>query len=105
MKYIILATMALTSVNVIGATAKYCNEIERFRIWATGSDTNGIWVEYKENPAACPGGFYLPHVADNKDYAFSFLLSEKAQGNKVCMQVITDIMISSRCKINYVYNP
>lgn len=97
--------MVFASFNVIADTAKYCDEIKRFRIWATGSDTNGIWIEYKDNPEACPGGFYLPHIADNKDYTVSFLLSEKAQGNRVCMQVITDSMISNRCKINYVYNP
>ena len=85
--------------------AKYCDEIKRFRIWVTGSSTNGVWIEYEDNPSACPGGFYLPHESDNKDLVMSFLLAEKAQKNKVCMQVITTTMISNRCKVNYVYNP
>ena len=105
MKYIIVFTMLFLSTSAMADYIKKCGEIERFRIWVTGSDTYGFWVEYENNPESCPGGFYLPHVADNKDYVVSFLLAEKAQKHKICMQVDPEDKISNRCRINYVYNP
>jgi hypothetical protein len=105
MKYILFGVVFLFCSTVNANMAKYCGDIKTFRIWATGSDSNGIWVEYESNPSTCPGGFYLPHQSDNKDYVVSFLLAEKAQKNRVCMQVFTSTMISNRCKVNYVYSP
>lgn len=105
MKKLIFLLLIIMSASVSADLAKYCGDIKRFRIWAGGSDTYGIWVEYENNPSTCDGGFYLPHESDNKDYVVSFLLSEKAQNNRVCMQVRTDLKISNRCRVNYVYNP
>ncbi|WP_204378514.1 hypothetical protein [Agaribacterium haliotis] len=103
----LLIFLLFVSANTIATSNKYCDEIQRLRIWAQGSDQYGIWVEYQENPAACSGGFFVKHDANNKDLLVSFLLAEKAQGNKVCIQAITDesTMINGRCRVNYVYNP
>ena len=105
MRALIFVIFMLASGIASADTAKYCDQIERFRIWANGSDTYGVWVEYGSHPETCPGGFYLPHESANKHYVMSFLLAEKAQGNTVCMQVVTTSVISGRCKVNYVYNP
>ncbi|MGP0171772.1 hypothetical protein ACSVIJ_07800 [Pseudomonas sp. NCHU5208] len=105
MRYLTFLFLALLSTSTFAELASYCGQVERFRIWAAGSDTYGIWVEYKANPGACPSGFYLPHQSDNKSYVMSFLLAEKAQGNKICMQVVSSEVLYGRCKINYVYNP
>jgi len=105
MKFFYLFILLILPVSSLADSAKFCDEIERFRIWANGSDTYGIWVEYKTNPEACPGGFFIQHLAENKNYVMSFLLAEKAQNNRVCIQAITDDMNSNRCRLNYAYNP
>lgn len=105
MRKAIIFMALFSALNAYGATEKFCDEIRRFRVWSGGSDTNGIWVELNKNPEACPGGFWLQHAGQNKDYVMSFLLAEKAQGNKVCIQAVTSALIGNRCRINQVYNP
>ncbi|WP_370979951.1 hypothetical protein [Agaribacterium sp. ZY112] len=105
MKFISAFLFLFLSFQSVADTQKFCGPIDTFRIWANGNDTYGIWVEYEENPSLCPGGFYLKHDSNNKDYVMSFLLAEKAQNNRVCIQAVTSSMNGSRCRINYVYNP
>jgi len=105
MKKIIFILFVFMSASAVSETQKFCDEIQRFRIWAGGSDKYGIWVEYKTNPQACPGGFYLKHGTSNKSYVLSFLLAEKAQNNRVCIQTVTSDMIGNRCRLNYAYIP
>lgn len=93
------------SCSAIADLKKYCDTIERFRIWAQGSDSYGVWVEFEPNPPACPGGFYVKHSANNKDLIMSFLLAEKAQNNRICLQASTANVSGNRCRLNYVYNP
>ncbi|MEC4726880.1 hypothetical protein HWQ46_15110 [Shewanella sp. D64] len=88
------------------AAENFCGEVQRLRTWATGSDTYGIWVEYKANPSQCPGGFYIPHEGTNKDYVFSIALAAKMAKESVCIQVYSySTNIQNRCRINYIMNP
>jgi hypothetical protein len=108
MKKIFLTVSILFLSNAVLAQAKlYCGEVERLRVWANGSNTYGIWVEYKSNPEACSGGFFLPHVSANKDHLYSLILSSKATKERVCIQTYpenSDWIIGGRCKINYAMN-
>lgn len=95
----------LLPVSATAETKKFCDEIQRFRIWAGGSDTYGVWVEFKNNPTDCAGGFYIKHDVSNKNIITSFLMAEKAQNHRVCVQVVTHEKIVDRCRLNYAYNP
>lgn len=105
MKGLLVLFFFFFSVSVTAELKKYCDDIKRFRIWPGGSDTYGIWVEFEPNPAACPGGFYIPNNANNKALTLSFLMAEKAQNNKVCVQAHLSNMEGNRCRLNYAYNP
>lgn len=85
------------------AAENHCGDIKRIRTWANGTDSYGVWVEYKSNPATCSGGFYLQHEATNKQFIFSMLLAAKHGSSPVCIQVYShDADIGNRCRINYV---
>ncbi|MEN3157332.1 hypothetical protein ABC502_02995 [Alkalimonas sp. NCh-2] len=105
MKRLTLAlAMLFVSSDVLAQPVMACGEVERLRVWASGSDEYGIWVEYKSNPQPCPGGFFLPHAATNKDFVYSLILSAKAAGDKICIQTYPERpawKIGSRCRINY----
>ena len=80
-----------------------CGDIKRTRVWAHGGDTYGVWIEYKSNPPQCPGGFYVPHGAVNKDLVYSTVLAAKMASEAVCIQVINhDTDIANRCRLQYV---
>lgn len=103
-KVMLVLAMLSASSGALAQPINYCGEVERLRVWAKGSDTYGIWVEYKSNPQACLGGFFLPHVSANKDYLYSLILSAKAAKDKICIQTYPenpDWKIAGRCKINY----
>ncbi|ACA85779.1 hypothetical protein [Shewanella woodyi] len=103
----IITLVGLLLVSSISqAVENHCGEVQRLRVWAGGSDTYGIWVEYKANPSQCPGGFYIPHGANNKDYVFSIALAAKMAKESVCIQVYSHSTdIQNRCRINYIMNP
>lgn len=85
------------------AAENHCGDIGRLRTWAEGSDSYGVWVEFKSNPSACSGGFYLQHQVSNKQLIFSMLLAAKHANSRMCIQVYShDTDISNRCRINYV---
>lgn len=105
MKKLSLIFILLLSMPASATVQNFCDEIRRFRIWAHGSDTYGIWVEFKANPEQCPGGFYITHASNNKDHVLSFLLAEKAQNNQVCIQAAINELNGNRCRLNYAYNP
>jgi len=103
-----LFLLCVISTPAISQPSNYCGDVKRMRVWAKGSDTYGIWVEFSSNPEACPGGFYMPHTAANKQYAYSLILAAKAAKEKVCIQTYpnaSDWKIGSRCQINYVMHP
>lgn len=105
MKKIIMATiLSLFATDVFSQAVNLCGEIKRLRVWANGSDNHGIWVEYASNPNQCPGGFYLAHSTENKDYLYSLLLAAKASKENICIQTYPETsgwMIGNRCKVNY----
>ena len=83
----------------------HCGKIKTMRTWAQGSDHYGIWVEYENNPAQCPGGFYLQHEASNKQFVYSYLLAHKMSQENVCIQVYSHSSdIGNRCRLHYVFN-
>jgi hypothetical protein len=100
-KFLMLIGMAFSFVSLANPIT-LCGEINKMRIWVNGSDTYGVWVEYINNPSACPGGFYLPQEGNNKDKAYSFLLASKAAKSPICIQTYESAKISNRCKIHYV---
>lgn len=93
------------SAQTYAQATNLCGEIQRLRVWPNGGDHYGIWVEYKENPSQCPGGFYIKQDSNNKDVAVSMLLTARAMKERICVQVISGDMIGSRCRLNYVMNP
>lgn len=105
MKYILFViTIALAApLYAVESLGIACGEIQRLRTWASGSDTYGIWVEYKSNPQNCEGGFYVPHNSSNRELVFSMALAAKASNQKMCIQ-IGDLSsnIGNRCVINYI---
>lgn len=80
----------------------YCGEIKSMRTWASGSDTYGIWFEYKVNPDDCSSGFYVAHEASNKNYVFSQALAAKTTNAPVCIQTSLEYKISEMCKLNSI---
>ncbi|QDO85849.1 hypothetical protein FM037_24545 [Shewanella psychropiezotolerans] len=56
----IIILFSLIMPVITQAAENHCGDIQRLRVWAGGSDTYGIWVEYKTNPSQCAGGFYIP---------------------------------------------
>lgn len=104
MRIIVTFILVVLSEGLLAA-GNHCGDIRRIRTWADGTDAYGVWVEYKRNPAACPGGFYLRHQATNKEFVFSMLLAAKHANSPVCIQVYShDTDISNRCRIHYVAN-
>jgi len=106
MKKIITMLIVLFTVTPVYADWIYpCGDIERMRTWANGNDTYGIWIEYKNNPSSCSGGFYVRHAATNKNLVFSMVLAAKTAGQRICIQTNPLYnMIGSRCLVNYVYH-
>ena len=105
MKWPIIAVgvfASLISGFSFGANANYCGEVQRTRVWANGSDTYGIWIEYKNNPESCSGGFYIKNSATNKQYVYSTVLAAKAASQEICIQVNIGNEIGNRCQLNYV---
>jgi len=84
------------------ANEMHCGNIKTMRIWAGGSDTYGVWIEYDNNPTSCPGGFYVKHSADNKELVYSLALASKMAGQKVCIQTNIGVDIGNRCQLNYI---
>ena len=105
MKYIlsIVAILSAAPLQAIEDLGTACDEIQRIRVWASGSDTYGLWIEYKSNPQNCEGGFYVPHNADNKELVFSMALAAKAANQRTCIQIGNLAnTIGNRCIINYI---
>lgn len=103
-KLTLTVILVLMSAETLAQAVSLCGEVERFRVWASGSGNNNIWVEYKSNPSQCPGGFYMAHGAENKDHLFSLLLAAKATNEEVCIQTYPTTAgwtVDGRCKINY----
>ena len=99
----LFSPLTSTALSDYGAA---CGDVKRLRVWANGSDKYGIWLEFENNPSACPGGFYIPHSGDNKQYVFSLALAAKAAGDKVCVQIRgLDDNIQNRCVLNYIRHP
>lgn len=88
--------------SVWASTANFFGDIERIRTWAGGSDTYGIWVEFEQNPTACPNGFFMLHQQDNKELVYSFLLASSFAGRRVGIQALTHEMSGGKCRVNYV---
>lgn len=102
MRIIVIFLLLVLSEGLLAAE-NHCGDIRRIRTWADGTDSYGVWVEYKSNPATCSGGFYLQHQATNKQLIFSMLLAAKHANSRVCIQVYShDTDISDRCRIHYV---
>ncbi|GAB1624097.1 hypothetical protein AAOGI_41470 [Agarivorans albus] len=104
MKYFSTIVLSLMTLNAFAVT-NHCGEIKRLRTWVNGSDTYGVWVEFKANPQRCPGGFYMPQTGNNRDLVYSTVLASKMANQKICFQVHDAYGdISNRCKINYVFH-
>jgi len=86
LKLILSLIFAIVASNVF-AGANHCGDVQRMRTWANGSDTYGVWVEYKTNPQQCAGGFYLQHDVSNKELVYSTLLAAKMANQRICIQV------------------
>lgn len=100
----VIALLCFSSVSQ--AAENFCGEVQRLMTWAEGSDTYGIWVQFKSNPSQCANGFYIPHAANNKDYVFSIALAARMARESVCIQVLSHSQdIGNRCRINYIMNP
>lgn len=94
--------LTLFSANSFAAQ-NFCGEVKRMRVWANGSDTYGVWAEFKVNPSQCPGGFYLNHNATNKQFVYSLILAAKASNQRICFQVYdVNSKVGNRCRIHYV---
>lgn len=105
MKKVLTVLLLIISSNAF-AVASHCGDIQRMRTWVNGSDTYGVWVEFKKNPSSCAGGFYLPQTGNNRDMVYSTALAAKMANQKICFQVHDSYGdISKRCKINYIYHP
>ncbi|MFA0812150.1 hypothetical protein [Microbulbifer epialgicus] len=105
MKYVLFIVVFLVAASSYATEAlgTACGEIQRLRTWAEGSDTYGVWIEYKSNPENCEGGFYIPHNSNNKELVFSMALAAKASGQKMCIQFRNlENKIEDRCVINYI---
>lgn len=102
LKKIILVVGLMASSSAFANYVNYCGEINKMYTWANGGDAYGVWVQLKENPSACTGGFYLSHEASNKQLVYSFLLSSKVAKLPICIQTHSTQKIANRCKINYV---
>lgn len=94
--------VSLSSGPSIAANEIYCGEVQRTRVWAQGSDTYGIWIEYKDNPQACAGGFFIKNDADHKNIIYSTVLAAKAASQKICIQISSGNEMGNRCQVNYV---
>lgn len=104
-KAILVILLAMLSFQCLSAE-NFCGDIQRTRVWASGSDMYGIWVEFKSNPSQCPGGFYIANDAPNKGLVYSTILAAKMAEQKICIQVFShDFDLGNRCLLHYVYHP
>ena len=104
MKKSLIILLIIISNNAFAGWAKHCGDIKTIRTWANGNDTYGVWVELKNNPSSCAGGFYLAQTANNRDMVYSTALASKMANQKICFQTSnTSGKISNRCKINYIF--
>ncbi len=105
MKYVLFIVVVLlaTPSYAVEDLGIACGEIKSLRTWVEGSDTYGVWVDYKSNPVNCEAGFYIPNSSNNKSLVFSMALAAKASNQKMCIQVGNlSNNIGNRCIINYM---
>ncbi|MDO6498327.1 hypothetical protein [Photobacterium sanguinicancri] len=105
MKNIILLCGFLASFSSFALDfEKYCGDLGQISTWVQGDDVHNVWIDFNNNPKNCEGGFYLPHIGNNRDFVYSTILAAKFAKHKICFQTyLTEHNISNRCKINYVY--
>lgn len=106
MKKIIAGFCLLACSMTCFSGENYCGDIQRTRVWANGSDMYGIWIEYKNNPSQCSGGFYISKDATYKDLVYSTILAAKMASQQICIQVLNhESDLENRCRLHYVYHP
>ena len=103
MKAILFILFTLLSAVSLAQSTMHCGEIKRIRTWGNGSITYNVWIEYKNNPSICSGGFYMRPNTDNENFIYSLALSAKAKNERVCIQTYSSIdVIGNRCLLNYI---
>jgi hypothetical protein len=82
----------------------FSGQIDSIQVWANGTDTNGIWVSFEQNPEGCAGGFYMKHNQSNDKYVFGMLQTAKTLGKTISIQIgkVSEI-IEDRCPLSGVW--
>jgi hypothetical protein len=99
---VVLLLLTLFSLESYAQNVLFCGEVKRIRAWANGSATYNVWIEYKNNPVSCSGGFYLRPDTQNEDLIYSLTLSAKAANQRVCIQANPVNLNGNRCLLNYI---
>ncbi len=99
----VLISLLLIFSPVCLAWETTCGKVKRVFSWSSGSDRYGLRATLTNLPESCTG-FWIAHQDENKQFAFSMLLSSAASGIKTCIQYDPDLTkYDGMCKLNHVY--
>ncbi|MCX2781043.1 hypothetical protein [Microbulbifer thermotolerans] len=79
------------------------DKIEELDIWPSGSDEWGIKFKPSQSPHVnCPDGFYIEHDSNNKQIAYSTLLTAFSLDLNVKVQFKPSQYINGSCRANRI---